>query len=151
MENRKELREFCTDMKGNKFFTDEPKIEFETRTNPVTATEFKELNFQIPKRMKYRNVKTEIDGIKFDSKKEAAYYSKLKLLKLSGEVIDFQMQVRYDFKYNGILLCFYKADFVVQWKVSGTKVIDVKGRKLPMYNLKKKMMLAFHGINVIEV
>jgi hypothetical protein len=117
----------------------------------ITATEFKELNFQIPKRMKYRNVKTEIDGIKFDSKKEATYYSKLKLLKLSGDVIDFQMQVRYDFKHNGILLCFYKADFVVNWKVSGIKVIDVKGRKLPMYNLKKKMMLAFYGINVIEV
>ena len=117
----------------------------------LNVSEFKEINFQIPKRMKYRNVKTEIDGIKFDSKKEAAYYSKLKLLKASGDVLAFQMQVRYNFKYNGILLCFYKADFVVKWKTSGEKVIDVKGRKLPMYNLKKKMMKAFHGIDIMEV
>ena len=104
-----------------------------------------------PKKSKYNAAKTERNGLKFDSKKEANYYSKLKLLKTSGIVLDFHMQVRYDFKHNGILLCFYKADFVVNWKDSGVKVIDVKGRKLPMYNLKKKMMKAFHNIDVVEV
>lgn len=110
-----------------------------------------ELNFIIPKRMKYRNVKTEIDGIKFDSKKEANYYGKLKLLLKSGDVISFERQVRYNFELNGVKIGAYVADFVIQWKTLGTKVVDVKGMKLPIYNLKKKMMKAFHGIDIMEV
>jgi len=110
-----------------------------------------ELNFVIPKRMKYRNVKTVIDGITFDSKKEANYYGKLKLLLKSGEVIKFDCQVRYDFELNGIKMGFYKADFVIHWKTSGIKVVDVKGMKTPVYQLKKKMMKAFHGIDIFEV
>jgi hypothetical protein len=35
---------------------------------------------------KYRNVKTEVDGIKFDSKKEAKRYGELKLLEKSGRI-----------------------------------------------------------------
>jgi len=110
-----------------------------------------ELNFIIPKRMKYRNVKTVIDGITFDSKKEAAYYGKLKLLLKSGDVLAFQRQVRYNFELNGVKIGTYVADFVIEWKTLGTKVVDVKGMKLPIYNLKKKMMKAFHGIDIMEV
>lgn len=111
----------------------------------------KELNFQIPKRMKYRNVKVEIDGIKFASKREAKYYGKLKILKQSGEVIDFQLQPRYDFIINGVNCGFYKGDFKILWKSGKIQVVDAKGMKLPVYNLKKKLMLACHRIVIHEV
>lgn len=118
----------------------------------ITSAEFKEyFKPEIKGRMKYRNIKTEIDGIKFDSKKEANYYKKLCLLKQSGEVTDFQMQVKYYFELNGVKLGFYKADFVVEWKSGKKQVVDVKGMKTPIYNLKAKMMKAFHSIEIFEV
>jgi len=110
-----------------------------------------ELKFEIPKRMKYRNIKTVIDGITFDSKKEAAYYGTLVLLKKSGEVIDFELQPKYYLAINGVKCGFYKADFKVTWKSGVVRVVDVKGMKTPIYNLKKKLVKAIHGIDIIEV
>lgn len=115
------------------------------------TTQESELKFQIPKRMKYRNVKTVIDGITFDSKKEANYYGKLKILQKAGEVISFQRQVKYLFELNGVKIGLYVADFVVEWKTLGTRVIDVKGMKLPLYNFKKKCMKAFYNIDIFEI
>lgn len=111
----------------------------------------KELNFQIPKRMKYRNIKTVIDDISFDSKKEARYYGKLKLLKQSGEVISFELQPKYDLIINGVKCGFYKADFLVNWKSGITRVVDVKGIKTPVYALKKRLVKAIYGIDIFEV
>lgn len=41
---------------------------------------------------KYRNNKVEVDGIKFDSKKEANRYLELKLLERAGEISDLELQ-----------------------------------------------------------
>ena len=46
----------------------------------------------MPTYKKYNNVKTVIDGKKFDSKKEAKRYQELQLLKCAGEVVDFFCQ-----------------------------------------------------------
>lgn len=101
------------------------------------------------KTSKYKNVRTEANGIKFDSSKEAKYYGILKLRKASGE-LTFERQVKYDFVINGILVCSYVADFVLQ--LPGRKeVVDVKGMKTPIYKLKKKLMKAVYGIDITEV
>ena len=44
---------------------------------------------------KYHNKKTIIDGIKFDSKKEADYYIKLKMLEKAGKIKDLRLQVEF--------------------------------------------------------
>lgn len=111
----------------------------------------KELKFEIPKRMKYRNVKSVIDGITFDSKKEAAYYAKLKLLKLAGEVTEYELQPKYYLVVNGVKWGFYKADFKVTWKSGLTRIVDVKGMKTSVYQLKKKLVKAIYGIDILEV
>jgi hypothetical protein len=41
---------------------------------------------------KYNNKKTVVDGVKFDSKKEANFYQNLKLLQTAGEVKEFELQ-----------------------------------------------------------
>jgi hypothetical protein len=46
--------------------------------------------------LKYRNVKTVVDGITFDSKREATYYQELLLLKRVGEVTDIELQPKYE-------------------------------------------------------
>jgi hypothetical protein len=49
-----------------------------------------------PGASKYRNKKIEVDGITFDSKKEAKVYSELTMMKQAGEIADFSRQVTFE-------------------------------------------------------
>ena len=99
---------------------------------------------------KYRNKKTEVDGIVFDSKKEASRYLDFRLLEQLGEIENLELQPKYEFALNGQKICTYRADFRYKEK-NGTLIDeDVKGFKTSMYNLKARMMKAFHGITVKE-
>lgn len=102
-------------------------------------------NKKTKKKSKYNNKKTEIDGITFDSKKEAEYYCMLKLLKRAGEIKDFGLQPRYELqpkfakngkKYRAIT---YIADFVIVNNDGTTEVVDVKGVETQVFKVKKKM------------
>lgn len=107
--------------------------------------------------MKYHAEKTELDGIVFDSKKEAQRYAELKLLERSGAIHNLQRQVRYELipaqKTDGKTVeraCHYIADFV--YEDNGKTVVeDVKGYRTKEYVLKRKLMLQVHGIEVREV
>ena len=101
------------------------------------------------KRGKYNAVKTVVDGITFDSKKEAARYAELNLLERAGEITCLTLQPRFDIIIKGKFCCFYKADF--KYFTAETCVIeDVKGMKTPMYRLKKKLVEAQYGIKITE-
>lgn len=118
--------------------------------NGLSIEDYNEL-MKFQKKNKFKNVKTIVDDIKFDSLKEARYYGKLKILKQSGEVIDFEIQPRYDLIVNGTKIGFYKADFKVTWKSGNVQVVDCKGMKTPVYMLKRKLMKAIHNITIHEV
>ena len=96
---------------------------------------------------KYKNKKTMVDGIKFDSEMESHYYIYLKQLKEIGEVIDFVLQPTYllqeGFNLNGkrIRPITYKADFKVIYKDGHEEVIDVKGKLTEEFKIKRKMLL----------
>lgn len=49
-----------------------------------------------PKKSKYGAVKTEVDGIKFDSKHEAKRYQELRLLEQAGEITNLCLQVPFE-------------------------------------------------------
>lgn len=107
--------------------------------------------------MKYHAKKTELDGITFDSKKEANRYAELRLLERSGAIHNLQRQVRYELipaqKKDGKTVeraCHYIADFVYE-ENGKTVVEDVKGYRTKEYVLKRKLMLQVHGIEVREV
>lgn len=96
---------------------------------------------------KYRNIKVLYDGIKFDSKREAARYAELKMLEKSGLIKNLRMQVKFEIcpKKNGNHRArYYIADFV--YEEIGKKICeDVKSyitRKNPVYSLKKALVLA---------
>lgn len=97
------------------------------------------------KRNKYRNVKTVVDGITFDSKREAEYYCGLKLLKAAGEIKDFGLQPRYEllptFTKNGTTYraITYVADFVIENNDGTTEVVDIKGMETKDFKIKKKL------------
>jgi hypothetical protein len=118
----------------------------------MTAKQYQEL-INKPKEtgLKFGNVWTEVDGIKFQSKAEANYYGRLKVLKRAGMIKDFKRQVPFRIVVNGIFICTYKADFVV-YHNSGTRdVVDVKSEateNLYFFQLKKKLLFALHGITL---
>ena len=100
---------------------------------------------------KFGNFQTIIDGIKFDSKKEAQYYGKCKLRVRAGELKKFEYHVRFPIIVNGQKICTYEADFVLYFPNGDIRVFDVKTvatEGLPVFRLKKKLMLAVHNINV---
>ena len=91
---------------------------------------------------KYNNKKTVIDGMTFDSKKEAQRYAELKLLEKASEIQDLQLQVKFELvpKQQDERAVHYIADFMYFDKNSNETVVeDVKGVKTKDYILKRKM------------
>jgi hypothetical protein len=95
---------------------------------------------------KYRAKKTIVNGIMFDSKREADRYATLLLLEKSGRIKDLKLQPTYEliprFIKNGKTYrkTTYKADFeYFDTKLNKIVVEDVKGFKTDVYKLKKKM------------
>jgi|TARA_Y100000310_G_scaffold265683_1_gene276866 hypothetical protein len=102
-------------------------------------------------RSKYSNKRIEIDGKKFDSKKESYRYLELDGLRKAGIIKDLELQPRYPMVINGIKVTTYIADFRYIDVQSGEKIVeDTKGFKTVVYKLKKKLMLALHDITIQE-
>jgi len=112
----------------------------------------------VKKPSKYRNVKTEVDGIKFDSKKEAERWIELKSLEAAGKVKDLRRQVRVPLNVSGTLVAHWVADFEYTCyafcNAYPSKIWeDVKSdytRKMPVYRLKKKLVKAIYGVDIKE-
>jgi len=99
------------------------------------------------KRNKYKAKKTEINGILFDSKKEAKRYRELLLLEKSGEITDLVLQKKFNIKGEYGSGCYYLADFF--YIKDGEEVIeDVKGYDTPVSKLKRKLLKSFYNIDV---
>lgn len=106
---------------------------------------------RIHRHPKYGNQKTEIDGITFDSKKEALRYQDLKLMEKAGEISELDRQVRFPLRVNRQEICCYIADFTYRKRGGGTIVAeDTKGVRTRDYIIKKKLMKAIHGIEIQE-
>ena len=101
---------------------------------------------------KYHAIKTTVNGILFDSKREAHRYYELLLLEKAGEISDLKLQVPYELipKQKGERACIYKADFV--YRQNGETIVeDVKGVRTDAYKIKRKLMLWRYGIRIREV
>lgn len=104
---------------------------------------------------KYHAKKTEIDGIEFDSAKEAKRYTKLRDMERAGMIHGLRLQVPFElfpsFECEGVKYrsMKYVADFV--YIRDGKRVVeDCKGFKTAEYKLKKKLMAYINHINIEE-
>ena len=128
-------------------------------------------------RNKCGNIKIEVDGIEFDSKKEANRYCELKLLLRAGVIEDLALQKEFELipaQYESFARygkkgqrlqdgkrcieksCVYKADFA--YKQGGKLIVeDVKGYRDPAsaayakFVIKRKLMMWVHGIKITEI
>lgn len=122
---------------------------------------------------KYKNKKVSVNGLKFDSKKEANRYIYLLEKQQNGQITALQTQIKYvlipsqyesyeRYGKKGQKLkdgrrlvereCAYIADFVyIDNRTGETVVEDTKGFKTKDYLIKRKLMLYMHGIKIKEV
>lgn len=108
-----------------------------------------------PKRNKFNARKIEYKGMIFDSKHELSEYQKLEVMHRAGLIGEVWTQVEFELipKQKGVRRCCYYADFVYL-QDDELVVVDAKSehtRTLPVYRMKKKMMLSVHKIQIKEV
>lgn len=106
-------------------------------------------------RSKYHARKTTVDGITFDSMREAHRYLALKGMEEDGLISDLRRQVRYELvpafdvdgrRYRPV---YYVADFV--YMEAGKEVVeDVKGMRTDVYKLKSKLFARRYGMSIKE-
>lgn len=114
---------------------------------------------------KYGNKKIEVDGIVFDSRKEANRYKDLKMLQDVGIIRNLHMQVKFILipaQYSSEVKtkngkskciereCTYVADFAYYDEFGQYHVEDTKGFRTKDYIIKRKLMLHVHGIRIEE-
>lgn len=125
-----------------------------------------------PRESKYHSKKIEVDGITFDSKKEARRYEELKTLENVGNIKDLELQKKFilipsqreddiigprgGIKKGKVIEkeCAYFADFYY-FDVEKDKYV-VEDTKSPAtrteaYRIKRKLMRYVHGIEIVEI
>lgn len=118
---------------------------------------------------KYKSRKTSVNGVNFDSRKEADRYIELNLLSRSGAIKGLKRQVRFELipaQYEPDIISprgkvkkgklieravSYIADFVYNDRDGNLVVEDVKGIRTKDYIIKRKLMLYIHGIKIKEI
>ena len=113
------------------------------------------MNIKKTKMSKYRNIKTKVDGILFDSKKEAARYCELKILLKKKKIYNLVCHPVFPIIISDVKVCKYIADFsyteILPNHNKYDVVEDVKGVRTAIYRLKKKLVKAMYGIDIKEV
>lgn len=96
---------------------------------------------------KYHNIPTEVDGVKFHSKKEARYWQGLLLARRSGDLLFALRQTPFHLP-GGVV---YRLDFVEFWANGEIRFVDVKGHRTRDYINKKKQVEALYPITILEM
>jgi len=100
-------------------------------------------------RSKYGAVPTVVDGIRFDSKKEARRYQELRLLEKAREIEDLTLQPIFSLKASLGTVGEYRGDFCYTDLRTGLRVVeDVKGVDTPLSKWKRRHVKAQYGIEV---
>ena len=102
------------------------------------------------KRNKYGAKPTTVNGIRFHSKRESEHYLKLRRELLGGKISDLELQPSYQIAVNGMKICSYIADF--RYNRDGVSIVeDVKGMDTSTSKLKRKLVKALYGVDVVII
>jgi hypothetical protein len=94
-----------------------------------------------------------IDGYTFDSQAEAARFRVLRMMLNAGQISELTLQKSFPCVVHGVKVCTYVADFAYRNAAGEFVVEDVKSAptKTPIYRLKKKLVKALYGIEIVEI
>ena len=108
-----------------------------------TAEQYREYIQSGKKASKYRSKKTWVDGLCFDSRKEADYYCQLKMLVRAGEIDGFifhgKMIVAEGTDKDNRATT-YEPDFVVLYPGQKYEIVDTKGVETQVFKVKVKAL-----------
>lgn len=108
-------------------------------------------------RNKYHAVRTTVDGEVFDSKKEATYWSLLRLRQRAGSIRGLERQPVFELHApSGEVLGSYRGDFRFEEYIKGRwlpRIVDVKSKptRTAIYKWKRRHVMAEHGVEIHEV
>ena len=105
-------------------------------------------------RSKYGNTRVMVDGITFDSKREAAHWQLLKARAAAGEITELRHHVVFPllcpYEDRALMVSTYEADFTYRDQYRRLHVVDVKGQRTQMYLLKRRWLQLQDGIRIEE-
>lgn len=92
----------------------------------------------------YTSAKTTLglDGTYYASMFEASYANELFARKRLKEIESYETQVPFPLKVNDQKICTYIADFVIYHLDGSNEIVETKGFKTPVFNLKWKLVCA---------
>jgi hypothetical protein len=108
-----------------------------------------------PKKRKYHNEPTQIDGHTFPSKREANRYVLLRDMMKAGEISALELQPKFPLhvvRPDGVKveIGIFRADFSY-YDANGARVIeDAKGVRTESYQMRKRHVEAEYGIRILE-
>ncbi|MGB3327303.1 MAG: DUF1064 domain-containing protein [Thermomicrobiales bacterium] len=118
----------------------------------ISAADF---NSMMAKRKptKYGNTRVLVDGEAFDSQAEYTRWWDLQQMQREGIISDLERQVRIPLSAHGVQLGAYVADFRYRDESGAVVIEDVKSplSRTPIYQWKKKHVLAQYGITITEL
>lgn len=104
------------------------------------------------RRSKYNAKKVHADGYTFDSIQEYYRYQDLCLMEKAGAISNLVVHPKYTLKVNGIKICDYTPDYeYIENDKKVTEDVKSKATITYSYKLKKKLMKAIYGIDIVEV
>ena len=123
-------------------------------SHQMSAKEFKERFGAVKNPNKFQAKRpVRADGLKFDSIKESRYYDSLCALQMAGQIAAIDIHPRWKIIINGIHVTTYTADFKLYYSTGEIEVIDVKSwitKRQNDYIIRKKLMKAIYGIDIVE-
>ena len=78
------------------------------------------------------------------SKLEADYCNLFQHDKEMGKIADYRTQIKYDFKINGVHICYHITDFEVIELDGSITIYEVKGYETGIWKLKAKLFKALY-------
>jgi hypothetical protein len=113
----------------------------------ITAADYRAL--KPAKKNKYGAKAVTVDGIRFASKREAAFYGELKQREKAGEVYEVELQPPLILSYGTQVIGAYRGDFrFYDATLKRMRLVDVKGKDTPLSAWKRKHVKAQYGIEV---
>lgn len=119
----------------------------------LTREEFRTRVWRSGSQHKYRAKPVEMDGIRFDSTREAKRCAELRIMEQAGEIEDlilqpvFELQPAFTAQQTArrVRAITYRADFSYRFSGSSQVIVeDVKGFETPTFRIKQKMFLFHH-------
>ena len=114
---------------------------------PCHPTFFPETEKKVLGPNKYGAVPTYVDGIRFDSKREARLYESLKARQATGELLFFLRQVPIHLAGGTKLV----VDFLLFYADGRFEFLDAKGKETPVFKVKRREVEAAYPIRIITV